>query len=389
MEFPRLLTPTIKKLLPKGKIILLSGPRQVGKTFLSKKLFSQNDFFYLNFDDPDDRAIILEKSWPKDLKIIILDELHKMDKWKLWLKAIYDKGPLKPSIIVTGSARMDTFKKGGDSLAGRHFHFRLYPLILQEIQGLQWNDQDILKRLMEMGGFPEPFIEGDTAYLKLWQKSHIHRIIKDDLLDLEKVRELKKIEILVQLLSQRVGGRISYSSLAKSLEVSSHTIKHWLQILEDLYVVFKVLPFTKDISSSILKSPKYYFFDTARVRGDQGAKLENLMASQLLAQAHFLEDSLGESLNLYFLADKQKHEVDFLIERNDKIDCLIEVKFSRDKISSSLKYFTERLKPKTSFQAVYHLDREKHYDNIKIVSAKKVLNYLFSCYKILILFCFG
>ena len=127
MEFSRLLSLVIKKLLPKGKIILLSGPRQVGKTFLSKKLFPQDDFFYLNFDDPDDRVIILEKSWPKDSKIIILDELHKMEKWKLWLKAIYDKGPLKPSIIVTGSARMDTFKKGGDSLAGRHFHFRLYP----------------------------------------------------------------------------------------------------------------------------------------------------------------------------------------------------------------------------------------------------------------------
>ena len=240
------------------------------------------------------------------------------------------------------------------------------------------NDQAILDRFMKVGGFPEPFIEGDTAYLKLWQKSHIHRIIKDDLLDLEKVRELKKIEILVQLLSQRVGSRISYSSLAKSLEVSSHTIKHWLQILEDLYVVFKVLPYTKDISSSILKSPKYYFFDVAHVRGNQGAKLENLMACQLLAQTHFLEDSLGDSLNIYFLADKQKHEVDFLIERNDKLDCLIEAKLSSDKLSSSLKYFTERLRPKKSFQAVYHLNREKHYDNIKIVSVRKVLNYFLS-----------
>ena len=260
MEIPRLLSQVIIKLLPKGKIMLLSGPRQVGKTFLSKRLFPPKDFIYLNFDDPDDLIIILEKSWPKDKKILILDELHKMDKWKTWLKAIYDKGPLQPCIIVTGSARMDTFKKGGDSLAGRHFHFRLHPLMLQEVQNSKWDHSTILQNFMKVGGFPEPFIEGDPTYLKLWQKSHLHRIIKEDLLDLEKVRELKKIEILVQLLSQRVGSRMSYSSLAKSLEVSSNTIKHWLQILEDLYVVFKLTPLTSNISTSILKSPKYYFF---------------------------------------------------------------------------------------------------------------------------------
>ena len=376
MELPRLLSQSIIRLLPKGKIILLSGPRQVGKTFLSKKLFPPKDFVYLNFDDSDDRTMIWEKSWSKDVKAVILDELHKMEKWKTWLKAIYDKGPLKPHIIVTGSARMDTFKKGGDSLAGRHFHFRLHPLMLQEVQGLQWDSPTILQNFMEVGGFPEPFIERDPTYLKLWQKSHLHRIIKDDLLDLEKVRELKKIEILVQLLSQRVGSRISYSSLAKSLEVSSHTIKHWLQILEDLYVVFKVLPFTKAISSSILKSPKYYFFDTSRVRGHQGIKLENLVACQLLAQAHFLEDSLGETIDIHFLADKQKHEVDFAIVKNNDLDCLIEVKLSNNKPSPSLKYFTERLKPHESFQAVYRLNQERHYERIKIVSIEKVLKYL-------------
>ncbi len=376
MEFHRLLSKTIKNLLPKGKIILLSGPRQVGKTFLSKKLFPSKDFVYLNFDDPDDRIILFEKSWPKDSKLLILDELHKMEKWKIWLKAIYDKGPLKPDIIVTGSARMDTFRKGGDSLAGRHFYFRLYPLMFQELQICPWNSQATLQRLMDVGGFPEPFVEGDTTYLKLWQKSHLDRIIKEDLLDMERVRELKKIEILVQLLSQRVGSRINHSSLAKTLEVSSHTVKHWLQIMEDLYVVFKVLPLTKKVSASILKSPKYYFFDTARVRGDRGAKLENLVACQLLAQTQFLEDSFREKRGLHFLADKQKHEVDFAITKEDKVELLAEVKLSDKKLSPALKYFTERLKPGESFQAVYNLDREKHYESIRIVSVEKLLGFL-------------
>ena len=173
-----------------------------------------------------------------------------------------------------------------------------------------------------------------------------------------------------------MGSRISYASLTKSLEVSSNTIKHWLQILEDLYVIFKITPLTRNISTSILKSPKYYFFDTSRVRGDEGARLENLVASQLLAQAHFLEDSLGDVVDVHYLADKQKHEVDFAIVKNDEIHCLVEVKLSNNKISSSLKYYTRRLKPKESLQAVLHLDQERHYEHIKLISIEKALEYL-------------
>ena len=350
MEISRFLTKSILQLLKKKKLLLLSGPRQVGKTFLSQKLFPPNDYFYLNFDDPEDRQILLDKSWPKNVKLLIFDELHKMDKWKTWLKAIYDKGPLKPLILVTGSARMETFSKGGDSLAGRHFHLRLHPFMWQEVRNLG-KSAEPLEKLMKFGGFPEPFLEANPTHVKLWQKSHLQRIIKEDLLDLEKVRELKKIELLVQLLSQKVGSRINYTSLAQDLEVSPHTIKHWLQILEDLYVIFKILPYTQKISSSILKEPKYYFFDTARVRGNRGAQLENMVACQLLAQSQFLEDTQGESIDLHFLANKQKHEVDFAIVRNYQLDCLIEVKWSEDHPSPSLKYFTERLKPQESFQA--------------------------------------
>ncbi|MCY4645118.1 MAG: ATP-binding protein [Bacteriovoracales bacterium] len=373
MNIPRMLSQKILDLVPKGKIILMSGPRQAGKTHLSQKLFAPVDFVYLNFDDPDDRVTIRERSWPKDVRAVLFDELHKMDKWKTWLKALYDKGS-GPPLIVTGSARMETFKKGGDSLAGRHFHFRLHPLMLGELleTGI-WKEREALDRLMEFGGFPEPLIEGDPTFLKLWHKSHIHQIIKEDILDLEKVRELKKIELLIELLSQRVGSRISYASLAQSLEVSPHTVKHWLQILENLYVVFKLLPFTRKLPSSLLKSPKYYFFDTSQVRGGPGAKLENLVASQLLAQTQFLEDTLGESVRLHFLADKQKHEVDFAIIKNERVDSLIEVKLSDRHPSPSLKYFSRYLRPRLALQALYDQGQEKHFDHLKILSVEKAL----------------
>ena len=380
MEFPRLISQAITRLLSKNKIILISGPRQVGKTFLSQRLLHSESQTYLNFDDTEDRRIIMGQLWPKDSKTLILDELHKMKNWKTWLKAIYDKESVRPHIIVTGSARMETFKKGGDSLAGRHFHFRLHPLMLQEIKESPWPSSTLVQRFIDCGGFPEPFVEGDPAYSKIWQKSHLDRIIKDDLLDLEKVRELKKIEILTQLLAEQVGSRISYSSLARSLEVSPNTIKHWLQILEDLYVIFKVQPFTRGFSSAILKAPKYYFFDTSRVYGDFGAKLENFMACQLLAQIHLLEDSQGERMSLSYVANKQGHEVDFAILRNYKVECLVEVKSSESHLSSSLKYFSGQLKPKESLQAVYNLKQEQQYGSLKIVSIEKSLNDLFRKY---------
>ena len=261
---------------------------------------------------------------------------------------------------MTGSARMDTFKKGGDSLAGRHFHFRLHPLTFWELQATgNWEKREIVERLIQFGGFPEPFLEGDLAYLKLWHKSHIHRILKEDILDLEKVRELKKIELLVQLLSRSVGSRLNYTVLARTLEVSPHTVKHWLQILEDLFVVFKILPLTHKFPASLLKSPKYYFFDTSRVRGDEGAKLENLVATQLWAHIQFLEDTAGESAGLHFLANKQKHEVDFAIVLDEEIKALIEVKLADDSISPSLQYFNKRLNPRQALQIVHHLSPGK------------------------------
>lgn len=355
------------------KVILISGPRQVGKRFLSRNFFSKG-YVYLNYDDEDDRTIIKEKSWPRDVKLVIFDELHKMSSWKTWLKSVYDKEGVSPSIIVTGSARMDTFKKGGDSLAGRHYHIRLHPFSIKELA--RGSDKNVIEEMMNFGAFPEPFLESDLRLSKLWRKSHLERLIKEDILDLEKVHQLKKIEILVQLLSERVGADISYASLGRDLEVSSHTIKHWLQILEDLYVVFKITPYSKDISKSILKSPKYYFYDTGRIRGDDGAKIENIVACHLLKRNHYLEDCEGEKLELYYIRDKSKREVDFVIEREGVLESLIEVKLSNDNLSSSLKYYQEKLSPSKAYQLVFNIKQDKQYGDIKVCDLTNFLHRL-------------
>ncbi|MBT4790520.1 MAG: ATP-binding protein [Halobacteriovoraceae bacterium] len=362
MEIKREISIKIKKFLSK-KMVLISGPRQVGKTFLTRS-FLTNNYVYLNYDDEDDRKIIQDKSWPRDVDLIIFDELHKKDKWKTWLKSIFDKEGINPNIVVTGSARMEVFKKGGDSLAGRHFHVRLHPLSIKEYgKGAK---KEIIQKMMMLGSFPEPLLSDDMKDSKLWRKSHLERIIKEDLLDLERVNELKKIEVLVQLLSERVGSAINYASLGRDLEVSSHTIKHWLQILENLYVIFKVTPLSKNIAKSILKAPKYYFYDTGRVRANDGAKLENIVACHLLKRNNYLEDIEGEKLDLFYIRDKEKREVDFAIERNFMLEKLIEVKMSDDNLSKPLKYFTDKLTPRESTQIVFNIKQNKQYYEIKV-----------------------
>jgi predicted AAA+ superfamily ATPase len=374
MQLKRYLETDVRFFLQR-KIVLLSGPRQVGKTFLSKHALGEN-YQYLNFDDEDDRKIMMEKSWSRDNDFIIFDELHKMPSWKTWLKAVYDKEGIKPKIIVTGSARMDVFKKGGDSLAGRHVQMHLMPLSLRELKDNGIKGDGVTESLITLGSFPEPFLEGDVRLSKVWRKNHLERIIREDLLDLERVHQLKKIEILIQLLSERVGSVVSYASLARDLETSSHTIKHWLQILEDLYVIFKVSPMSKDISKSITKASKFYFYDLGRIRAGDGEKLENLVALHLLKRNFFLEDTQGETRSLGFIRDKLKREVDFVTMADGKIEYLIEVKNSDDSLSRSLKYFTESVKPTRSLQLVRYLKQDKDYGDVKVRSLISFLEQL-------------
>ena len=354
------------------KIVLLSGPRQVGKTTLSKQLTTSH--VYLNYDASSDRRSIHAQEWDRDAELVIFDELHKMRKWKSWIKGIYDTEGISPSLLVTGSARLDTYRKGGESLAGRFFYYRLHPLTVKEIcRYLGEKSETALDKIIKLGGFPEPYLKDSETFAKRFRRIHTDTIIRGDLLDLERVRDVKSIEILIDLLRTRVGSTTSYTALANDLQVSIHTVKHWLQILENLYIIFPVRPYHKNIARSLLKESKYYLYDTGAVEGDLGAKLENTVACALLRDLHFIEDTTGSRVALHYLRDKEKYEVDFLPVVDNNPLCMIEVKVSDDSFSRSLFRFHRKLKNAKPFQIVYKLKRKKSKDAARMLPAHQFL----------------
>lgn len=341
-----------------SKIVILSGPRQCGKTTLSRALHPNHQ--YLTYDSAEDRALILREQWDRDQELIVFDELHKMKKWKAWIKGVYDKEGARPKILVTGSARMTQFKKTGDSLAGRHFNFRLHPLDLNEIRAKTASEQlEAFETLMSVGGFPEPFLKGQRAFYNRWSSTHLDLIIRQDLLDLESVRDLKGIELLISLLSERVGSAVSSASLAKFLQKDPKTVAHWLEILEDLFVIFRVTPFHKNLARAIRKEPKFYFYDIARVRGDRAARFENLVACSLIKEVQRLSDSAGIRGNLSYLKNKEGREIHFLIQLEDHPTWLIEAKIGDSELSPNFKIFESHFKGCHRLQLVADLKTDK------------------------------
>jgi predicted AAA+ superfamily ATPase len=341
------------------KIVLLAGARQAGKTTLSRQLGLS--FTYLNFDSAEDRALLRTKEWDRDVDVVILDELHKLPRWKAWLKGIYDTEGIPPGLLVTGSARLEVFRKGGDSLAGRHYLHRLHPFTVREVAP-EIEPADALERILNVGGFPEPFLANDKAEAARWRRTHLDSILREDLLDLERVRDLRSVELLVDLLKERAGSTISLASLARDLQVSAHTVKHWLEILENLYVVFPVRPYHHNVARSLLKESKYYFYDTgaiAQAGAAPGAVFENAVACALQREMHLTEDFIGRKATLYFLRDKEKREVDFLVVIDKKPKQLIEVKLADDSFAPSLEHFRRFLPGAEAVQVVKGLARAK------------------------------
>jgi predicted AAA+ superfamily ATPase len=341
------------------KILLLTGPRQCGKTTLSKMLIP--DFQYINYDLAEHRLLLMEKGWDREKALIIFDELHKMNNWKSWLKGIYDVEGIPPALLVTGSARLAAFRKTGDSLAGRHFQFRLHPIDFKEaVAYTELDSKEIFNRLMAVGGFPEPFLNGTTRYYNRWKRSHIDLILREDLITLSAVRDIQSIETLIELLRSRVGSLVSSNSLARDLQKSPNTIQSWLKLLEDLYVIFRVTPYHKNIARGILKEPKFYFYDNGMVIGDDGIKLENLVACALLKELHRCQDVEGENLDLHFIRNKEGQEIDFLITCDREPQQLIEVKWSDDSLSPHFKKFLPKAALKRT-QVVGQLQQSKSF----------------------------
>jgi len=354
------------------KIVLLMGPRQCGKTTLSKMLME--DYQYLSYDLAEHRMLLREKAWDRGKALIIFDELHKMPEWKAWLKGIYDVEGIPPALLVTGSAKLTAFRKVGDSLAGRHFEFHLHPLDYKEALALTDIEGDeIFRRLMEVGGFPEPFLRGNRRYYKRWKQTHINLILREDLLSLCAVRDIQSIETLIELLRSRIGSPVSANSLAEDLQKSPKTVQQWLSLLEDLYVIFKVTPFHKNIARALLKEPKYYFYDNGMVTGNDGDKLENLLACSLLKEIHRMQDIAGEHYDLHCIRTKDGHEIDFCITKDKKPIQLIEAKWKDAGLSANFKRFLTDSEIERT-QVVGGLAQGKSYPTgERIVPAQKFL----------------
>ncbi len=372
---PRYLAADVLNDLAK-KMVFIGGPRQCGKTTLVQTLlhnhFSEHGT-YLNWDADDDRRIILKKRWPHDAALVAFDELHKFPKWKRWIKGLYDTRPAGQNFVVTGSARLDVYRRGGDSLLGRYHYWRLHPFTLSE-RPPNMSPDEALRRLLTLGGFPEPFLEGDETFARRWRRERIDRVLRDDVRDLESIRNIQSLGLFVESLRSRVGSTVVLGSIAEDLSISPTTLKAWLEVLERMYLVFTVPPLARNLPRAVRKPPKVYFFDTGDVVGDEGARFENVVATALLKRLHYLEDKFGYRYELRYIRDKEGREVDFVILRDNTVQELIECKYGDTTPSCHLRYYAEKLRPRHVYQVVARPTQRLSAGPISIVDARDYLS---------------
>ena len=326
----------------KDRMVFLGGPRQVGKTTLCLKFLNPSSIknpAYLNWDDSVARHNIKTAELPVDKKVVCFDEIHKFKNWRSLIKGLYDTKKYKYKFLITGSARLDYYRRGGDSLLGRYRYLRLHPLTLGELSSV---DKTTTESLLKFGGFPEPFFKGSEKNLRLWHRERTYRIINDDLRDLNQVKELSAIEILADALPLRVGSPLSIKNLSDDLDTNHNTIKRWVQILDNIYYSYRILPY--GLSSrirAVKKEQKLYLWDWSTIE-DISFRFENMVASHLLKYCHFLEDTEGDKVELRFLRDTDKREIDFVVLKKNKPLFAVECKTGEKNLSPHINYFKAR-----------------------------------------------
>ena len=320
------------------KMAFIGGPRQVGKTTLARQIIKKKTS-YLNWDNVEHRHLIIKSHLPTHLNELIFDEIHKFVNWRNFIKGLYDTYGDKTKIIVTGSAKLDHFKKGGDSLFGRYHYFRLHPFSLRELNAKPTLSD--LNTLLNLGGFPEPILKGNKKSYRRWSLERLNRVVYTDINELENIKEISSIEILMHSLSDRVASVLSLENLRQDLQVSHNTVSRWLDILQTLYICYRVPPFSSSRIRAVKKEKKLYLWDWAQV-DDHGARFENMVASQLLKYCHFIEDTEGYRMDLHYLRDRDGREIDFVVTKNNKPQFAVECKVSDQTLSKAIKYFKER-----------------------------------------------
>lgn len=369
------------------KMVFIGGPRQVGKTTLATDLVAKHfkNPCYRLWDRREDRRKLIESEWPGDADLLIIDELHKYKKWKSYIKGEYDSLKAKYQFLITGSSRLDVFRKGGDSLQGRYHYYRLHPFSVAELSG-RTGAPAILKEieipsqpaeenflaLDRFGGFPEPLLRQNARTLRRWHNEKHNRLFREDIREIEDIRDLASMQLLGDILPERAGSLLSINSLREDLGVSHRAVTNWLNILEAFYYCFRIYPFHAKNYRSLKKEAKLYLWDWSEIK-EEGPRFENCLASHLLKLVHFLEDYEGYQCRLHYLRSIEKKEVDFMVTANGKPWFIVEAKLNNIKISPHLKYFQAKLDVPYTYQVVKKNGVDVFTDGVRLISADKFL----------------
>lgn len=360
------------------KMVFVSGPRQSGKTTMAMQLLRKiHPEFpahrYMNWDAAEDRENIIRERFPADEGLIILDEIHKYSRWRQVLKGLYDKRKEELQILVTGSGRLDFYRHGGDSLQGRYHSYRLHPFSFREIKD---QSKISLTDLLNYSGFPEPLIDSSERESRRWSREYRSRVINEDLSTLEKVNDVSLLEHLVIRLPALVGSPLSINSLRLDMQVSHQSISRWLNMLENLFMIFRVFPFGAPKIRAVKKEAKHYHFEWTVVE-EQSYRFENMVACHLLKWCHFRQDYEGLDTELRYFRDIDRREVDFVIIENQKPIYFIECKLRNKDVNPSLRYLKQRFPDADAKQIALHGEEDYiNKDGIHVCPASKYLSQL-------------
>ncbi len=374
--------------LASGKMAFISGPRQVGKTTLAKQFLRvpQN---YLTWDDASFRRAWSRKPLDAIAGVgpgpLVLDEVHKDRRWKTRLKGLYDIRGAGDGILVTGSARLDLYRRGGDSLLGRYIPYRLHPFSVGEASAPSEPDAVFSARkarfsvadLLKLGGFPEPLLGGHEGRAKRWSRLRVERLLHEDVRDLRAISDLAGLQVLADLLPERVGSLLSVNALQQDVGAAYATVRAWLQVFEALYHSFSVRPYTRRITRTLRAAPKLYLFDLLAIPADKpSARLENLVALHLLKACHYWTDTAQGEFDLHYVRTKEGHEVDFLVVRDRAPWLLVECKTSDLEPSTNLQRFGRMLRVERLYQLVHKPGYARHYtqSNVHVLDYERFLS---------------
>lgn len=386
MEKDRYLTENILEDLT-GKMVFIGGARQVGKTTLAKKIISKNFSYsgYYNWDYPPDRKKIMNFEFPGENGLLIFDEIHKYKKWKTTIKGLFDTHKEKYKILVTGSAHLNIFRRGGDSLQGRYHYYSLHPFSLAEMSNIKNkfipfeelpirsdNYPGELDALFHFGGFPEVLLKQSARALRRWHLEKLERLFREDIRDVENIRDIDNMKLLGDLLPSKVASPLSINSIREDLEVSHRAITKWLSVLEHFYYHYRIYPFHSSKVRSIKKEAKLYLIDWSEVE-NEGARFENLIGSSLLKFIEYIRESEGYNINLNYLRNVDKKEVDFFVSIDGKPWFAVEVKLSDTTPAKTLLYYKERLNIPFVYQVIKKSNMDIMKNSVRVISADKFL----------------